>query len=64
MPTVINAHTKNTHTNNCSHGKKPTRNIPTGTKAHMDKYTGNLSKGRGRPAHKADNLIAICESIF
>jgi hypothetical protein len=24
MPTVINAHTKNTHTDNCSHGKNPT----------------------------------------
>jgi hypothetical protein len=25
--------------------------------------TRNLPGGKGRPAHKADNLIAICESI-
>jgi hypothetical protein len=48
MPTVINAYAKNTHTDNCSHGKKPTRThnhrdksshgqIPTWTFAHMYK---------------------------
>jgi hypothetical protein len=24
---------------------------------------GNLHKGKGRPAHKADNLTAICEPV-
>jgi hypothetical protein len=24
----------------------------------------NLTEGRGRPAHKADNLTAICEPII
>jgi hypothetical protein len=27
-------------------------------------FTRNLSGGKGRPAHKADNLTAICEPIF
>jgi hypothetical protein len=26
--------------------------------------TRNLHGGKGRPAHKIDNLIAICEQIF
>jgi hypothetical protein len=25
--------------------------------------TGNLSGGKGQPAHKADNLTTICEQI-
>jgi hypothetical protein len=34
------------------------------TKPVTEMSTRNLPGGKGRPAHKADNLTAICETII
>jgi hypothetical protein len=34
------------------------------TQPLIEMSTGNLPGGKGRPARKADNLTAICETIF
>jgi hypothetical protein len=39
------------------------RNMALGCQSLIEMNTRNLPGGKGRPAHKADNLTAMCEPI-